>query len=115
MLPMQTAYVKVLLRSVNGVILDNEKYFYLPASCRWGFTFVTTLGLVAVMLLVRSLMDILGDLLFNYSEIATDYGDSFAVLCAIVRGIILSFVLERIYRPTELKKKKKKKKIQRKG
>ena len=109
MLPMQTAYVKVLIRSVNGVILDNEKYFYLPASCKWGFTCAVTLGLVATMILVRKAFVTLGDLLFNYSAIATGYGDLFAVISAIIAGYILSNVLERSYRPSELKRKKKRK------
>ena len=108
MLPMQTAYVKVMLRSVNGVILDNEKYFYVPALRKWGFTVAVTLGLVAVMVLVRAVIVMLGDLLFNYSAIATGYGDLFAVLCALLTGYILSVVLERFHRPSELKRKKKK-------
>lgn len=111
MLPMQTAYVKVMLRSVNGVILDNEKYFYVPTTRKWGFTIAVTLGLVAVMVLVRAVLVMLGDLLFNYSAIATGYGDLFAVLCAIATGYILSVVLERFHRPGELKRKKKKRKV----
>jgi hypothetical protein len=110
MLPMQTAYVKVVLRSVNGVILDNEKFFYIPASRKWGFVCAVTLGLVTVMVLVRALLVMLGDLLFNYSSIATGFGDLFAVAGAVVFGLILSFVLERFYRPSELKKKKRKRK-----
>lgn len=110
MLPMQTAYVKVVLCSVNGVILDNEKFFYTPAFGKWGFTCAVTLGLVAVMAVIRALLVMLGDLLFNYSEFATGYGDLFAVLCAIVTGLILSFVLRRVYRPSELKRRKRKRK-----
>ena len=110
MLPMQTAYVKVLLRSVNGVILENEKCFYVPAFRKWGFIGAVTLGLVGIMTLVRAVLVMLGDLLFNYSAIASGYGGLFSVICAMVFGLILSFVLERFYRPSELKRKKKKRK-----
>ena len=110
MLPMQTAYVKVVLRSVNGVILGNEKFFYVPSSHKWLFGGIVTLGLAAVMTVVRALLVMLGDLLFNYSAIATDYGDLFAIGCAIVAGVILSFALMHLYHPSELKRKKRKRK-----
>ena len=107
-LPRRTAYVKVLLRSVNGVITDHEKLFYVPASRRWGFACIVTVGLVGVTLLVRALLVMLGDLVFNYSEIATGYGELFAVISALVMGGVLSLVLDRVCCPSERKRKKRK-------
>lgn len=110
MLPRQTAYVKVLLRSVNGVITDHEESFYVPASRRWGFACIVTVGLIAVTVLARRLIVMLCGLLFNGSAIATGYGELFAVLSALAMGCILSIVLDRVCRPSERKRKKRKRK-----
>ena len=108
MLPRQTAYVRVLLYSVNGVITDHEKLLYVPASRRWGFACIVTVGLVGITLLARALIVMLCNLLFDYSAIATGYGELFAVCSALVTGGVLSLVLDRVCWPSERKRKKRK-------
>lgn len=110
LLPGETAYVKVVIRAVNDAPLDSEKLFHVPASAALGFMLCITTTLTAEMILLRWVIVSFAEKLFAYSTFAGEFDDLFAVLAAIVMGIILSGLLLYLYHSSEKVKKVKKRK-----
>ena len=96
LLPEETAYVKLVLRAVNGSAVGGEKLFVVSSACLYGFAAIVTIGLAAVSLLWQAVLSgfalqILGKPLWT--------GDgAFAVLSALAVGPLLSYLLCRIYK-----------------
>lgn len=110
LLPPETAYAKVVVRAVNETPVPCEKLFSVPASAIVGFMSCVTVAMVAEMLFLRFVIESYANILFAYSQYATGFGYLFALISAVVMGLILSGLLIYLYHSTEKIKKIKKKK-----
>ena len=106
----KTAYVKIVVRSVNGIHLDSETVFVLPASRVFFFMLSVTAAMILEMMYLRSVLVYVAELLFEYSRFTTGYGDLFAMVSAFCGGLILSLLLFNLYKTNEKQKLKRKRK-----
>lgn len=109
-LPRETAYVKLVVRSVNGVLLDGETVFVLSGSRVLFFTLSVTVCTVLEMMYLRSVLVYCAELLFGYSRFATGYDDLFALVSAFCGGLALSALIRQLYKTNEKQKMKRKRK-----
>ncbi len=110
LLPEETAYVKIVVRSINGIFIESEKVFILSASRKFFFTLCVTAGMILEMTYLQRVLLYLAELIFDYSRFATGYENLFAIVSAFCVGLILSALLCKLYKTEEKRKFKRKRK-----
>ena len=90
LLPENTAYVRVSVKSVNETKVLRESMLNILPFQRVLFTFFTVLGTVVESFIAKAILIELAENLFSYSDVANDCGNLFTLILAVVAGLGIS-------------------------
>ena len=91
LLPMETAYVKVSVASVNEVKIEREPLMSISSLGSAQFTVFTVLATIAEAFIVKSVLLDVSETALSYVSAMKDYGNLFTLISAVFAGLLLSF------------------------
>ena len=114
-LPMNTAYARVSVRTVNDVKIEREPLLDIPSSNTMLFTLFTVLFTVAEAFVMKAVFMDIGESLLSYASAMKDHGNLFTLIFAVIAGFTVSFFGKLLHglgkREKEDLKKQSKKKV----
>lgn len=90
LLPSNTAYVKVSVKTVNDVKIQRDPLLRITPSQFKKFTFFTVLFTIAEAFLMKFVLENIARMFFSYDTLLKDQGNLFTLLLAIAMGFLLS-------------------------